>query len=90
MKQVVVRKRIAGLAVQAANVHEVGRRETRRQPRDHRHMRLRGGRDRIRQSVQVQAVLAERFAMVGDIDHRGVQRFGSAKCLHDTRSTWSV
>ena len=49
-------------------------------------------RDGVRHAVQVQAVLAERFAVVGDVDQRRVDVVGALRLQAAIRlaSTWSV
>ena len=55
MKEVIVRKFVASLVAHAARVYEIVRGKSRRQPDDHRHVRLVARGNRIWQAVQVQA-----------------------------------
>ncbi|MNN58144.1 hypothetical protein D3C81_1731760 [compost metagenome] len=65
--------RLPGLALQTTAIDPFTGERAIAKPHHHRHMGLRLRRQRIRRRVQVQPVLAQRFAVIGDVNHRRVQ-----------------
>jgi hypothetical protein len=76
VEQVVVAGRLLGAALQAVGVQAPRRGEAAGQPQHHRHLGLHARRDRVGHAVQVQPLLAERFAMVRDIQDGTVHAVG--------------
>jgi hypothetical protein len=78
VEQVVVRRGLGQRGARrqarstAARCGEAGR-----QPHHHRHLLLQVGRDGVGQAVQEQVVLAQRLAVVGDVEQRAVERAGA-------------
>ncbi len=76
VEQVVVAQvRLAALALQAVALDAQVGQGLLAEPHQHRHMGLRLRRQGVGRGVQVQAVFAEGLAMVGDVQHRGVEAF---------------
>ena len=74
VEEVVVRHRLAGAGAQAGQVEAAAGREAVGDPQLHRHPGLFGRGDGVRRAMQVEAVFAQRFAVVGDVQHRRVDR----------------
>ena len=66
-------ERLGAARFEAAGVDAHRPREAVGEPGDHRHLRLRRGRENVGHGVEVDAVLAKRFAVVGKVEHRGVE-----------------
>lgn len=57
-----------GPGAQAVRIHVAAAGQGRRQPEQHRHMGLLRGRDRIGNAVQIESLLTQRLAVVGDVE----------------------
>ena len=86
-----MRQRRIGATAYTAQIQAASRAEAVGCPQQHRHVGLFVGRDGIGRAVQIQAVLAERFAVVGHEQHRGVERdIGSGRFRRTRRDRRAI